>query len=83
MYVRWVIQTDIAYNEIIHLSIVLQSLRALCLAPGGPGSNCKYIEALVNLTGVSGELMCSLQTDLHFANTMEVEQTPHFFLENS
>jgi len=36
--------------------MLLQSLRALCLAPGGSGSVWKYLEALVRSPGVSGGL---------------------------
>jgi len=48
-----------------HLRMLLQSLTALCLAPGGPGSIWKYFEALVRSTGVSGRLVCGFRTDLH------------------
>jgi len=51
--------------------MLLQSLRALCLAPGGPGSNWKYLEELVRSTRVFGGLVCGFQIDLHFANTVE------------
>jgi len=37
-----------------HLRMLLHSLRALCLAPGGSGSIWKYLEALVKSPGVSG-----------------------------
>ena len=50
------------------LRMLLQSLRALCLAPGEPGSIWKNIEGLVRLTGVSGMFACGFQTDLHFAD---------------
>jgi len=46
----------------------LQSLRALCLAAGGPGSIWNYLEALVRSARVSGRFACGFQTDLHFAN---------------
>jgi len=36
--------------------MLLQSLTALCNAPGGAGSIWKYLEALVRATGVSGRL---------------------------
>jgi len=48
--------------------MLLQSLRALCLAAGGPGSIWKYLEALVRTTRVSGRFACGFQTDLHFAD---------------
>jgi len=51
-----------------HLTMLLQSLRALYLAPGGYGSIQKYLEAMVRLPGVSGRIVCGFQTDLHFAD---------------
>ena len=48
--------------------MLLQSLRALCKAPGGPGSIWKCLEALVRATGVSGRLAYGFRTDLHFAD---------------
>jgi len=51
-----------------HLRKLLQSLRALCLAPGGSGSVWKYLEALVMSPGVSGRIACSFRTELHFAD---------------
>jgi len=48
--------------------MLLQSLRALCKAPGGAGSIWKYLEALVRATGVSGRFGCGFRTDLHFAD---------------
>ena len=48
--------------------MLLQSLRALCFAPGGPGSIWKYIVALVRSTGVSGRFACGFRTNLHFAD---------------
>jgi len=50
--------------------MLLQSLRALYLAPAGPRSIWKYLEALVRLAGVSRRFVCSFQTDLHFADGM-------------
>jgi len=47
-----------------------QSLRALCLAPGGSGSIWKYLEALVTLRRESGRIACGIRTDLHFANVV-------------
>jgi len=52
------------------LRLLLQSLRAHCKATGGPGSIWKYLEALVRATGVSGRFVCSLRTDLHFADVV-------------
>jgi len=51
-----------------HLGMLLQSLRALCLAPGGSGSVGKYLEALVTSTEVSGRIACCFRTELHFAD---------------
>jgi len=50
------------------LRMLLQSLRALCLVPGGSGSIQKYIEVLVKSPGVSGRIACSFQTYLNFAD---------------
>jgi len=49
-----------------HLKMLLQSLRALCLAPGGSGSIWKYLEALVGCPGVSGRIGCCFRTNLYF-----------------
>jgi len=48
--------------------MLLQSLRALCLAPEGSGSIWKYLVALVRSLRVSGRIACGLQTELHFAD---------------
>ena len=48
--------------------MLLQSLGALCLAPGGSGSDWKYLEALVRSPGVSGSIECGFRTKLHFAD---------------
>jgi len=48
--------------------MLLQSLRALCFAPGGPGSMWNYLGAPVGSTGVSGRFPCGFRTDLHFAD---------------
>jgi len=45
-----------------------QSLRALCLAPGGPGSIWNYLGALVRSTGVSRRFAYGFRTDFHFAD---------------
>jgi len=50
--------------------MLLQSLRALCLAPGGPGGIWKYLEALLRTTGVSQRFVYGFQTDLHFADVV-------------
>jgi hypothetical protein len=49
--------------------MLLRSLRALCFAPGGPGSIWNYLGAPVRSTGVSGSFACGFRTDLHFADT--------------
>jgi len=54
--------------------MLLQSLSALCKAPGGPGSIWKYLEALVRDTGVSGRSACGFPTDLHFADVPACSQ---------
>ena len=48
--------------------MLLQSLRAICKAAGGPGSIWKYLDAPVRATGVSGRFGCGFRTDLHFAD---------------
>ena len=55
-----------------HLRMLLQSLRALCLSPGGSGSIWKCLEALVRLPGVSGRIACGFQSELHFADIFSV-----------
>ena len=50
------------------LSMLLQGLRALCLALGGLGSIWNDFGALVRSTGVSGKFACGFRTDLYFAN---------------
>jgi hypothetical protein len=57
-----------------HLTILLQCLRALCLAPGGPASIWNYLVALVMAAGVSGRFACSFRTDLHFADVQVTSQ---------
>jgi len=61
--------------------MLLQSLRALCLAPGGPGSILKCVRALVRSTGVSVRTACCFWTDLHFAD--EVIWMNHMHLGNA
>jgi len=51
-----------------HLRMLLQSLRVLCVAPGGSGSVLQHLEALVRLPGVSGRIACCFRTDFHFAD---------------
>jgi len=56
-----------------HLRMLLQSLRAHCKAPGGPGSIWKCWEALEKATGVSGRIACGFRTDLHCADEYDSE----------
>ena len=48
--------------------MLVQSLRALCLAPGGPGSIWNNLGAPVRSTGVSGRFVCGFWADVHFAD---------------
>ena len=61
-----------------HLRILLQSLRADCKAPGGPGRIWKYLEAQVRATGVSGRFVCGFQTNLHFADVAVLTQAEKY-----
>jgi len=56
--------------------MLLQSLRALYLAPGRPGSIWNYLQALVRSTGVSGRFAYGLRTDLHFADVSTALNVP-------
>lgn len=47
--------------------MLVQSLRALFLTPGGPGSIWIYIEPQLRSTGVSGSIVYGFLTDSHFA----------------
>jgi len=58
--------------------MLLQSLRALCLAPGGSGSVWKYLEALVTSPGVSGRIACGFRTELHFADDNQMGVHRHY-----
>jgi hypothetical protein len=51
--------------------MLFQSLRALSLALGGPGSIWNHLGAPVRSTGVSGRFACGFRTDLHFADEPE------------
>jgi len=51
-----------------HMRMLLQSLRALCKAPGGAQSIREYLEAVVRATRVSGRFAYGFQTELHFAD---------------
>jgi len=48
--------------------MLFQSVRARCLAPGGPGSIWNHLGAPVRSTRVSGRFACGFRTDLHFAD---------------
>jgi len=51
-----------------HLGMLLQSLRALCLAPGVFRSIWKRLRGLVRLTRVCGRFAWGFRTDLHYAD---------------
>jgi len=51
-----------------HPRMLWQSMRALYLAPGGPGSIWNYLGAPVRSTRVSRRFACGFRTDLHFAD---------------
>ena len=53
--------------------MLLQSLRALCLAPGRSGSVCKYFKALVRLPVVTWRIARGCCTKLHVADAIESE----------
>jgi len=57
-----------------------QSLRALCLAPGGPGSIWNYLGAPVRSTGVPRRFAFGFRTDLHFADVSNDNPTIHLHL---
>jgi len=66
--------------------MLLQSLRALCKAPGGPGSIWKYLQALVKATGVSGRCVCGFRTNLRFADVPNETIPPYghsVFIDNT
>jgi hypothetical protein len=48
--------------------MLLQSLRALCKAPGGAGRIWKYFEVLARATEVTGRFAYRFRTELHFAD---------------
>lgn len=48
--------------------MILDSLRAYCKTPGGPGSILRCSNELVRATGVSGRIVYGVGTNLHFAN---------------
>ena len=53
--------------------MLLQSLRAPYLAPGGPGSIWNYMGVPVWSTGVSRKFACGFRTDLHFADASMIQ----------
>jgi len=50
--------------------MLLQSLKALCKAPGGAGSIWEYLEEVVGATRVSGRVAYGFRTELHFADVL-------------
>jgi hypothetical protein len=64
--------------------MLLLSLRAPYLAPGGPGSMWNYLGAPVRSTGVSGRFACGFRTELHFGDVVvpsdPVKEIEHVFL---
>jgi hypothetical protein len=48
--------------------MLLQSLSALCKAPGGAGSIWEYLEAVMRAARVSGRFAYGFRTKLHFAD---------------
>jgi len=57
--------------------MLLQSLSALCKAPGGAGSIWEYLEAVVRATRVSGRFVYGFRTELHFADVTVLRETHH------
>jgi hypothetical protein len=53
--------------------MLFQSLRALCLASGGPGSIWNHLGAPVRSTGVCGRFACRFWTDLHCADVKPLD----------
>jgi len=51
--------------------MLLQSLKALCKAPGGAGSIWEYLEPVVRATRVSGRVAYGFRTELHFADAVQ------------
>jgi hypothetical protein len=50
--------------------MLFQSLRALCLAAGGPGSVWNHLGVPMKSTGVSGRFVCDSWTDVHVADAV-------------
>jgi hypothetical protein len=57
-----------------HVRMLLQSLRALCKAPGGAGSIWEYLEAVVKAARVSGRFAYGIRTELHFADAVQTSE---------
>jgi hypothetical protein len=62
--------------------MLLESLRALYLAPGGAGSIWKYLGALVRSTRVSGRFACGFWTGLHFADALAASRWTNWCLRS-
>jgi len=62
--------------------MLFQSLKALCLAPEGPGSIWNHLGAPVRSTGVSGRFACSFRTDLHFADVPFKEYSENWLFDD-
>jgi hypothetical protein len=63
-----------------HLRMVIQSLRALCLAPGGPQSIWKYFKVLEQSTRVSGRFVSCIRNALHFGDAVEIATAGNVYL---
>jgi len=61
--------------------MLLQSLRALYLAPGKPGSIWIYFRAPVRSTGGSGRIGCGFRTDLHCADVLHITSNSSIYTE--
>jgi len=62
-------KTSIFYQSNLVASLMLlQSLRALCLAPGGSASILKYLEAQVRWLGISWSTRYCFQTNCRFTD---------------
>jgi hypothetical protein len=58
-----------------HVRTLLQSVIALCNAPGGVGTIWKYLEALVRAAGVAESCAYGLQTELYLAEVVAIYQS--------
>jgi len=69
---------------LVHVRMLLHSLRAVCKSPGGAGSIWKYLEALVRAARVSGRFAYRFRTELHFADNPLCFWNPmHYCIENT